>query len=299
MSGPDAPAGSALGLSKAHIRRNQEAGPEHLASVWENGELLQVRTPGGRGPVGGGMRGEVDGFSQASRRRLLYLLASLDRKKMPKPLFMTLTYPGQEWERYGGTKEEVKRHLNTFHHWLRYHYPQAAVIWRQEFQKRGAPHFHLLVFGVDFIDRQLVAEEWYRIVGSNQPSHLAAGTQVVACRSWKQATMYVAKYMAKPQSLAETEVPIHLRPGRVWGIWGREQLVREAVEYRLTDQEFFELRRIARGVAKSKGYQLKARSSFSSFMGSSAGHRALGWVGAEVLTQFEDDGASADPDAGL
>jgi hypothetical protein len=297
---PEEPAGApALGLSEAHIPRNPKAnGPEHMATVWRNAELLQVRSKG-EPPEGGGVRGEVDGFSPASRRRLLYRVASLDRDAVPKPIFMTLTYPGEEWERFGGTKEQVKKHLDTFHHWLSYHYPTASVIWRLEFQKRGAPHYHLLVFGVPYIDCRLVAEEWYRVVGSGQESHLAAGTQVVACKSWKQATMYVAKYMAKPQSLSESGVPIHSRPGRVWGIWNRGGLVREAVDYELSPEEFFQFRRIVRGHAKSRGYDLRARASFSSFIGSAAGHRALAWVGASVLTRFEDGASSVKTDAGL
>ena len=77
-----------------------------------------------------------------------------------------------------------------------------------------------------------------------------------ACRSWGEATAYVAKYMAKLESFEESEVPIHSRPGRVWGVWRRHLLPRESVSYGLGYAEFVALRRIMRGLCKSKGYRL-------------------------------------------
>ena len=259
-----------------------------MAGVWENGQLFQVRSLEAAEVEHRGIRGEITGFSRASRLRLMYLLASVDRTKVSVPIFMTLTYPGEDWERFGGRKEEVKRHLDTFHHWLAYHYPSAPAIWRLEFQERGAPHFHLLVFGVDFIDCYRTAYEWYKVVGSEQVTHFEAGTQVKGCRSWAQATAYVAKYMAKLETFAGSEVPIHSRPGRMWGVWGREFLPRELVGYALTESQFFRLRRIMRGCCKSKGYRLKPTDSFSTFIGSSTGHRALAWVGASETDRMKD-----------
>jgi hypothetical protein len=301
VSGQEEPAAgeAGLGLSKAHISRKQREGVTHVAGVWENGRLLRVGSVEPQVVENRGIRGEVVGFSAASRRRLLYLVASINRSDVGVPLFVTLTYPGEEWERFGGRKEDVKRHLDTLHHWLSYHYPSAVVIWRQEFQKRGAPHFHLLVFGVEFIDCYLVAFEWYRVVGSGQESHLAAGTQVKGCKSWEQATAYVAKYMAKLETFAGSDVPIHSRPGRIWGVWNREALPRELVGYGLTDHQFFRLRRLIRGYCKSRGYALKPRESFAAFLGSAAGHRALAWVGAKKADRIASGASSAEVEPGL
>jgi hypothetical protein len=288
-----------LGLSNAHIaRKKKEERPRYLAQVWDGGCLLQVRDTETQSPPGGGVRGEVQGFSAASRRRLMYYLDSLDRRKLSVPLFVTLTYPGADWERFGGRKEEVKRHLDAFNHWLAYHYPQSSAIWRLEFQKRGAPHLHLLVFGVEFIDCYILAREWFRVVGSGQASHLLAGTQVKACESWGEATAYVAKYMAKLESFEDSGVPIHSRPGRVWGVWRRPLLPREPVIYGLDRKEYVALRRIMRGLCKSKGYRLRAQGSFSAFLSSEAGHRALAFVGAEVrLTEEQSRWRSESPES--
>lgn len=291
---------AAFGLSYAHISRKERSHkPEHVATVWQDGRLLQVRDGEAQAQTGGGIRGEVQGFSGASRRRLMYLLASVDRTRVEVPLFVTLTYPGEDWERFGGRKEEVKRHLDVLRHWLFYHHPGAIVIWRLEFQKRGAPHFHLLVFGVGFIDCHYLAYEWHKAVGSGQATHLLSGTQVCACKSWVHATSYVSKYLAKKESFADSDVPIHSLPGRIWGIWGRKFLPREAVEYALTDEQLFQLRRIMRGYCRSAGYRLKPLPSFSTFIGSSAGHRALAWVGADLLSDFVDPESSEEPDRSL
>jgi hypothetical protein len=68
--------------------------------------------PGGRG---GGVRGEVRGFSRESRKRLIDLIHQVDRSMVRPPLFVTLTYP-REWP---SDWQEYQRDL---HNWLRLSY---------------------------------------------------------------------------------------------------------------------------------------------------------------------------------
>src|SRR5205823_1017705 len=128
------------------------------------------------------VRGQINGFSFAARRRLLRLCAEVDRRECRLlPLFVTLTYPSV----WPADPADWKRQLDRFFHRLKRGWPDAAAIWRLEFQRRGAPHFHLLVFGLEFLPATWVAAAWYEIVGSGDLKHLQAGTQVVRVKSWR------------------------------------------------------------------------------------------------------------------
>jgi hypothetical protein len=48
--------------------------------------------------------------------------------------------------------------------------------------------------------RDYIASSWYEICGKVSGGHLQAGTYVNEVRSWKQATSYLEKYVAKPEN---------------------------------------------------------------------------------------------------
>jgi hypothetical protein len=128
-----------------------------------------------------------------------------------------------------------------------------AGLWRLGIQKRGAWHFHLLLFvGPSFgtIDklRRSISSSWYEVTGKVSEGHLRAGTRVEAVKKWKQATSYVERYMAKPE-----EFPEGLQTGRIWGIWNEELLPVwwETAEVSLRDA--YKIRRVYRKLAKRKG----------------------------------------------
>jgi hypothetical protein len=95
-------------------------------------------------------RGDIRGFSDASRRRMLDLMAKIELSQVP--LFVTLTYP----DTFPLYSEEFKRHLEVFCARLQRRWPEASVIWKLEFKERRsgenkgrvAPHYHLFVYGV-------------------------------------------------------------------------------------------------------------------------------------------------------
>ena len=125
--------------------------------------------------------------------------------------------------------------------------------WRMGIQKRGAFHFHLLLFvgsSVGSVNelRRFISSSWYEIAGKVSEGHLYAGTRVVTVRRWREVTSYVERYMAKPE-----EFPDGLETGRIWGIWNKELLpVRwETAEVSLRDA--FKIRRIYRKLARRKG----------------------------------------------
>jgi hypothetical protein len=181
-------------------------------------------------------RGPITRFSAAARKRLVELLASINQGRTARlPLFVTLTYPGV-WPDDPGT---WKRHLDSWCKRLARRFTRTSAVWKLEFQSRGAPHFHLLVFGPGWINAGWLARTWYETVGSGDPRHLVAGTQVVRVKSWRGVMFYAAKYLGKvgqDRSLVGV--------GRFWGVVGREFLPIELIEIPLTFGQFFALRRL-------------------------------------------------------
>lgn len=187
------------------------------------------------GAGGGGIRGIIGGFSGASRKRMIDLVHQVDRNAVNPPLFVTLTYPGEyptDWRVY-------KRHLDSWLKRLLRRWPGAGVLWRLEYQRRGAPHYHVLVFHVSFIPADWLAESWYQVVGSGDSRHLAAGTQVARVHTWRGASYYCAKYLAKTCEGAD------LPTGRMWGIRGEVPI--DLLEVPLTWEQFHRMRRVFRG----------------------------------------------------
>lgn len=214
------------------------------ASFWVGASLVRVKRPSPNGLLRssaagvGGNRSYVSGFSASSRLRLMRLLATLRRDCVP--IFVTLTYPSI----WPTDPKQWKKHLDNFRRQLFRLYPGAALVWKLEAQKRGAPHFHCLLYGVYKIQPGFltwVSETWYRVVGSGDDKHLKAGTRVEYLRSHRGAMSYAAKYMDKTID----ELPEEWgKPGRFWGVCGRGNLpVGEVVEVPLSWGESVSIQR--------------------------------------------------------
>jgi hypothetical protein len=201
----------------------------------------------------GGTRDRVRGFSRASRRNLLLRLARINRRAFRafkgRMIFVTLTYPRE----YPEDPEVCKNHLKALRKRLQRKCGDCAAFWRLGIQRRGALHFHLLLFVGQSIGsvrklRRFLSTSWYEVTGKISEGHLRTGTRVEAVKKWKQATSYVERYMAKPE-----EFPEGLQTGRIWGVWNEELLpVRwETVQVSLKDA--YRIRRIYRKLARRKG----------------------------------------------
>lgn len=176
---------------------------------------------------GGGKRGKIGGFSPASRKRLIELLTSLDQTALKQSLFVTLTYKRNHVE-----PKKCKRDLKHFLQALRRAFPTSSGIWKLEFQERGTPHYHLIIFE-RYIDYKWVAHHWNLIAENGDPAHYEAGTQVVAISKARNACAYLSKYMGK---VIEQDDSSHQEPGkpamdygRFWGIMGSANLPRSSV----------------------------------------------------------------------
>jgi hypothetical protein len=198
---------------------------------------------------GWGIKGPVKGFSRVSRRNLLRRLASINRRAFRtsrvRVMALTLTYP----HKYPEDPEACKGHLKAFRKRLERRYGPFAAFWRMGIQRRGAFHFHLLLFLSPSFGslqelRHLVSSAWYEVCGKVSEGHLHAGTHVNQVRSWRKATSYAERYLAR-----EEEFPEGMQTGRIWGRWNQELLPVwwETVEVSLKDA--YRIRRVFRKLA--------------------------------------------------
>ena len=182
--------------------------------VWPN--MIKVSDGGGSPNHEPVKRGAVQGFSAAARKRMFEMLNKLEFERIT---FVTLTYP-KEWSPDG---HEYKKHLRRFRARMERKYPKIRVLWRLEFQKRGAPHFHLLLFDAPFLCRFCLSYDWYKSVSSGDRKHLKYGTNVRGVASQGEngkIISYVAKYAAKP--LQEGAITDGSWTGRYYGRWNIE-----------------------------------------------------------------------------
>lgn len=154
---------------------------------------------------GGGLRKKITKFSKQSAKNLKF---HMNNSKVKFSNMITLTYPSE----FPTNGIEVKYHLNRFTKFLKDQ--KCEYTWIIEFQKRGAPHFHLITD--TYIDKNLVSNVWYNIVNSGDQKHLVAGTKCERLRLGRVgAKSYVRKYLNKAE---QKDVPEGYKDvGRFWG----------------------------------------------------------------------------------
>ena len=219
--------------------------------------------------------GIVRTFSRASKRRLGRAIAKLDWTAAiedgDRLALFTATYPG-DWQTVCPTPDDAYRHLRA----LAKRFERATGrtfmgVWKREFQRRGAPHFHVLmplpVMIGDETTREWFARNWYEVVGSGDERHLKAGTAV----DWSEglrmidanrAAAYFCGYSAgkgdrkhyqdeAPEGWANDNGSV----GRWWGVLGMETVTAEA---RVTPDQVIEAKRLLRGVLNGQKRTRKA-----------------------------------------
>lgn len=154
-----------------------------------------------------GLRKAITSFSDKSRKRLLFVMRN---SLCSWTHNLTLTYP----KAYPLNGRTCKRHLNTLLTHLRKDYPKIKYVWFLEFQKRGAPHFHImLTCGIP--QEKYASPLWARITKSGDFKHLKAGTQVKKFSSDKDLLAFIANYAGKKE---QKDVPENFTDiGRFWG----------------------------------------------------------------------------------
>ena len=211
-------------LSTAHI--SPEVNKKLPNIEYYEGASIFKASPGGTGEqIGGGVRGQIDGFSYASRRRLMQTIGKV-RRDADLPAFVTLTYPFD----FPEDPKVVKRDLDNFFKRLRRKFKnEAGAIWKMEPQERGAAHFHLMIWGADLQElKAWVPAAWFEVAGQGDTKHffwhmgmLGNGNEhcVQQVRSFAGVWSYAAKYLGKSFLIAGWGAV-----GRFWGVFNRGKI---------------------------------------------------------------------------
>jgi hypothetical protein len=247
-------------------------------------------------PCAAGVRGSINGMSEDSKRRLTRKLMRVPWASFTGPknadvvsgLFLTLTYPGE----YSEAWQNWKSHLDKFIRRLKRRCPILGIVWKLEFQRRGAPHFHMvLLFSrpvVVKVFRHWCASAWYQCVGSGDERHLRAGTEAHGLYipgdggGTARLMQYLCKYISKEVDTLEIE-----GTGRVWG-WRGEVPV---LSFGVVSMTRFEYECFLHCVR-----QWNPNSRFLSTMSSLQNAYNVFGDGAVMCGFFEVSGVCVDPD---
>ena len=193
---------------------------------------------------GNATRGVIKDFSRKSRKRLMDYMATLNVPAKGMTM-ITLTYP-----REYPSPSIAKAHLDAFLKRIKRQFPDAAGFWRLEFQKRGAPHFHLLMVNLPYWDKSEVAAAWGDVIHVD-----FVVTRIEHIRSKRGCYWYMSKYVCKSDDTVDLTTG-HNSPlpvGRVWGVHNKAKLDFHAIntlEVTLPPQMAFRLyRMLARAFA--------------------------------------------------
>jgi hypothetical protein len=248
------------------------------------------------GLIRGKGRGRVGEWSRKSRARMTRRFATLDHAPMLPTAdrvsaMVTLTYPG-DYLRYCPTGADSKRHLEAFRSWWERRMGPAPALWKLERQRRGAPHYHLLLMVPHAHDRALVElrqaarAAWVRIVtrgaapvhgpftdehGDNQLAEdrrrmlrswsvsidLSEGAR---CSDPQRIAVYFSKHgapNAESSKAYQNEAPDGwLDPedgGGVGRWWGYWRLEPLEIDVELSADDADDMRRLLRGWVKAQG----------------------------------------------
>ena len=217
-------------LSSSQISPPEVEGPS--VTYAEGGRSVRIQIPAG--PMDPdrprGKRRPISEFTTRSRAALLHAIQSIDERQVPAAhlRFVTLTYPAAF-----PAASASKRDLDTLLKRFEREWGPRALFWKLEPQKRGAPHFHLLILMGSPValqdELEWWARSWHEIAGGGDRWHLKwhlgrLGNRpcVEQVHDWNGARNYAGKYMGK---LPEESATWH-EPGRFWGMRRRDMFPR-------------------------------------------------------------------------
>jgi len=194
-------------------------------AVWQ-GELLEITyAPGIQQNRRWGKRQVIKGFTRGARLRMLRMIASINWGNVRNGVFITLTYPDECAVR---TLRERTTDKYLFLRYMEKHLgKKIGVIWRLEWEvrKSGArkgqliAHWHLIVFGVRYVAKEIVKSFWQCVLRVDGP----VVAWIDGIKSGKKLAKYVGKYCSKLPEASVLDDTTYLNTlGRHWGVNRRD-----------------------------------------------------------------------------
>ena len=219
-------------------------------------------------------RAAITSWSRKSRANMVRRLCELDYTPLYAsgrlPAMVTLTYPG-DWLTVVPTGGDLKRHMKALRkRFVRAWGEEWACVWKLEFQRRGAPHVHMLCTPPHGTARTTgetfavwLSRSWADVVNHPDPEqlrrHERAGTALDYAEGLRATDpRRVAAYFTKHGLMASKEyqhdVPREWAgpstgPGRFWGVWNLHRATRTV---HVSSEYAIRAGRIARRWAKAQ-----------------------------------------------
>ena len=214
-----------------------------LVTIKPDGQYKRSSIPE-RSPAAspGGPRGKVTSFSKAARRRMIRFLNQVNPDRLGKPVFLSLTYHNNYRER------NPKQDRTAFLKRVARAYPGCHWIWRLEYQRRGAPHWHIILWPEVDVDLQAQEDQlcqlWHEVVDPKNIDHAKYGARVVPLSDQRGVNIYMTKYLSR---LDGDEQQCNV--GRRWG-HSRGLPTEPLAEFKVTEEVEILVRRLLRDYLK-------------------------------------------------
>jgi len=186
------------------------------------GELIEITyLPKNREYRRPGKRKPIAGFTPAARLRMLRMIAAVEWERVKKAVFITLTYPDAYIDR--SMEQRTRDKYLFFRHMENYLGKEVGAVWRLEWERRksgarigtNACHVHVIVFGVSFIEKDIVRSWWRSVLSAEGPLM----TWIDQVKGGRKVAMYVAKYCGKKADGSALDNASYLNSvGRHWGV---------------------------------------------------------------------------------
>lgn len=247
------------------------------------GEVIKLKChkPLDRPQAGSGRRA-IQTFTPKARKNMLETVSRIDWTGKTAQ-FITLTYHSNQKD-----AQTAKRHLRAFLKRLYRRWGNTPALWKLEPQKRGAWHFHLLIWDLPYLKTKTILKHWRAVTGEDTITQV----KIEPIQSARKARSYVAKYIGKIVTEHTLRIVLllalacpawmiifavldylpnqaaNLFPGRFWGIENRFNLQWATLTYVsiALNPAFWDFKRAARrswrGINGSRyqGFTLFARN---------------------------------------
>ena len=173
---------------------------ENLVKIVPSGYIPPNNTPPEREEF------DIKSFSKKSRKHLFEIFNKLNYSKYGIPLFLSATWHNDAPD----TMREIKSTLKKFRQMLDRKFNSFHYIWKLEYQKRGAPHFHILLFPLNPDDifyseenEKFIKDKWLQLKSCKCKHCKEYGMKVISCYTRKMSVAYISKEIAKVQDRYE------------------------------------------------------------------------------------------------